>query len=78
MGASSTVSLAEGTHPEIVGPQYIEVTLQGLSGKNVRLELSGTRRRTDDLTDEAENELIPLVWSAGGRHGNSPEFKNGT
>ena len=40
-GASSTVSLAEGTHPEIVGPQYIEVALPGLSGKNVRLELSG-------------------------------------
>jgi hypothetical protein len=27
---------------------------------------------------EAENELIPLVGSARGRHGNSPEFKNGT
>ena len=78
MGASSTVSLAEGTHPEIVGPQYIEVALPGLSGNNVRLELSGTRRRTDNLPGEAENELIPLVWSAGARHGNSPEFKNGT
>jgi hypothetical protein len=30
------------------------------------------------MLGEAENELIPLVWSAGGRHGNSPEFKNGT
>jgi hypothetical protein len=30
------------------------------------------------MLGEAENELIPLVWSAVGRHGNSPEFKNET
>jgi hypothetical protein len=65
MGASSTVSLAEGTHPEIVGPLWIEVALPGLSGKHARLELSGNSTENGEAFRGQGGE--PKGWSEQGR-----------